>query len=152
MRLASLTRPDLIFTDLPATDRQGALRALAERIAGSGLAPTAEDLFNKLWEREQLGSTGIGGGIAIPHCKLKGLARGVVAVGLTREGVSFGAADGLPVGSLLPGRLPERVAGRAPADPRRASRAGSRPTGMPSVLRELRDPQAIYDFLQKEGG
>ncbi len=62
MQLASLTRPELIFPDLPgaghATDRQGVLRAFADRIARLGLVRDAGDLYQKLWEREQLGSTG----------------------------------------------------------------------------------------------
>ena len=66
--LGSLTRPELIFSDLPATDRAEVLRAFAARIAGLGLVPSAADLFQQLWEREQLSSTGIGSGLAIPHC------------------------------------------------------------------------------------
>ena len=58
---------------------------------------TTRTLFDKLWEREQLGSTAIGGGIAIPHCKVDRLKSGVVGARPGREGVDFGAADGQPV-------------------------------------------------------
>ena len=77
-----LTRPELIFSDLPATDRRGVLRELAERVAATGLVRDAGALFRALLEREQLGSTGIGHGVAIPHCKLKGLEQGILAVGI----------------------------------------------------------------------
>lgn len=97
MELGALTRPELIFPDLPATDRAGVLRELAGRVAGQGLVASGEELFQKLLEREQVGSTGIGQEVAIPHCKLKGLRRGVVAVGLVPAGVEFGAVDGRPV-------------------------------------------------------
>ncbi|HEY3570583.1 MAG TPA: PTS sugar transporter subunit IIA, partial [Thermoanaerobaculia bacterium] len=60
MGLGALTRPDLIFPDLPATDSEGVLRALAGRVAAQGLVKNGEELFQRLWEREQLGSTGIG--------------------------------------------------------------------------------------------
>jgi nitrogen PTS system EIIA component len=101
VRLGSLTRPELIFPDLPAGDRSEVLRAFADRLAGRGLVPDGAELFQRLWEREQLGSTGIGTGIAIPHCKLQGLAHGIVAVGMVPGGVEFGAPDGKPVQILF---------------------------------------------------
>ena len=103
MRLGSLTRPELIFLGLRAADRSGVLRAVAERLAESGLVRDADELYAKLWEREQLGSTGIGGGVAIPHCKLKGLGRGIVAVAVlgAADAVDFQAVDGKPVRVLF---------------------------------------------------
>ncbi len=97
MRLGSLTRPELIFVGLSAGDRTAVLRTVAEKVAATGLAGDADELLRKLVEREQLGSTGIGSGVAIPHCKLTGLAHGMVAVAILDQGVDFGAADGLPV-------------------------------------------------------
>lgn len=101
MRLGALTRPELIFSDLPAADRSEVLRTFAERVAGEGLVRNGAELFQRLWEREQLGSTGIGSGIAIPHCKLAGMTHGIVAVGMVPGGVDFGASDGRPVKVLF---------------------------------------------------
>src|SRR5260370_19045858 len=92
-----LTRPELIFSDLPATDSREVLRELAERVAATGLARDAGALYRALLEREQLGSTGIGRGVAIPHCKLKGLEQGILAVGIARPPDEVCAADGDPV-------------------------------------------------------
>jgi mannitol/fructose-specific phosphotransferase system IIA component (Ntr-type) len=148
--LGALTRPDLIFPDLPATDAQGVLRALAGRVAAQGLVKNGEELFQRLWEREQLGSTGIGQGVAIPHCKLKGLARGVVAVGLVPEGVGFGAVDGQPVKVFFlvvsPAEVPAEHLQILAAISRwiRADRHAAR-------LLALRDPAAVYDLLRDEG-
>ena len=151
MRLGSLTRPELIFPDLPATDRAGVLHALAERIAGRGAVPNAVDLYQKLLEREQLGSTGIGAGIAIPHCKLPGLKRGVVAIGLVPQGVGFGAVDGQPVRVFFlvvsPSDSPAEHLQVLAAISRwvKADRHAERVLG-------LHDAHAVYDFLQEEGG
>lgn len=95
--LESLTTSELIFPDLQATDGTAVLRELAERVAATGVTGSSDELFQRLLEREQLGSTAIGHGVAIPHCKLNGLQRVVVAVGVSRSGVDFGAADGEPV-------------------------------------------------------
>jgi mannitol/fructose-specific phosphotransferase system IIA component (Ntr-type) len=97
VRLGSLTRAELIFTDLSALDRAGILRELAARLAGLGLVADGEELAQRLLERESLGSTGIGGGIAIPHCKIDDLTQGILALAVAPRGVDFGAADGKPV-------------------------------------------------------
>jgi nitrogen PTS system EIIA component len=151
VRLGSLTRPDLIFPDLPAADRPEALRALAARLAGLGLVKSGEDLFQRLWEREQLGSTGIGAGIAIPHCKLPGLVHGIVAVGLVPEGVDFGAADGRPVKVLFLVVSPDG----APAEHLQILAAISRwvRAGRHAErILALREPGEVYDLLRDEGG
>lgn len=155
MLLGELTRPDLIFPDLPAVDRQEVLRALADRVAGRGLVKSGDELFQKLWEREQLGSTGIGSGIAIPHCKLPGLTRGIVAVGLVGSGpagggVDFGAADGKPVRVLFlvvspSGSPAEHLQILAALS--RWARAGQHA----EKILALRDPAAVYDLLQDQG-
>ena len=150
MRLGSLTRPDLIFPGLPATDRAGVLHAFAERIAGRGLVANAVDLYQKLMEREQLGSTGIGGGIAIPHTKLPGLKSGVVALGLVPQGVDYGAVYGQPVRLFF---LVVSPSG-APAEHLQALAAISRwikAEGRAEKLLALHDPDAIYEFLQEQG-
>ncbi len=150
MRLGSLIRPELIFPDLPAADRPEALRAFADRIAGLGLVKSGEELFQRLWEREQLGSTGIGAGIAIPHCKLAGLAHGIVAVGLVPGGVDFGAADGRPVQVLF---LVVSPAG-APAEHLQILAAISRwvRAGRHAErILALRQPGEVYDLLRDEG-
>ena len=149
MGLGSLTRPELIFPDLPAADRPEVLRALADRIAQSGLVRNGAELYQKLWEREQLGSTGIGSGIAIPHCKLPGLARGIVAVGLAPAGVDFGAADGQPVKVLF---LVVSPSG-SPAEHLQVLAAISRwlrADAHAERLVVLRDPAAVYDLLRDE--
>lgn len=101
MNLASLARPELIFPSLPGTDRPTVLRSLAGLLAGVGAVPNAEQLYERLWEREQLDSTGIGYGVAIPHCKLPGLDKALLAIAVTCRDVDFAAIDGAPVRVLF---------------------------------------------------
>jgi PTS system nitrogen regulatory IIA component len=146
VRLGASIRPELIFPDLPAADRSEVLRTFADRVAGRGLVSSGGELFQRLWEREQLGSTGIGSGIAIPHCKLPGLAQGIVAVGLVPEGVDFAAADGRPVNVLFlvvsPSGAPAEHLQILAAISRwlRADRHAER-------ILALRDPAEVYDLL-----
>lgn len=92
-----MSEPELIFPDLVGTDRPGILRVLAEGMARNGVISDTESLYRHLVEREELGSTAIGSGVAIPHCKMDNLKDVVVAVGLSREGVEFESEDGTPV-------------------------------------------------------
>jgi PTS system nitrogen regulatory IIA component len=151
MRLGSLTRPELIFPELRAADRSQILRLFADKIAARGLVKDADELFQKLMEREQLGSTGIGSGIAIPHCKVKGLSQGVVAIGVAEEGVDFGAADGQPVRLFFMVISPSE----SPAEHLQVLAAISRwiKGGQHAeAILGLSNADAIYELLRREGG
>lgn len=96
-QLGELSDPALIFPDVSGTDVPSVLRDLANRVAKTGRIGDADALFERLWEREELGSTGIGRGVAIPHCKYHPLKSVMLSIAISREGVDFGAVDGKPV-------------------------------------------------------
>jgi len=83
-----------IFLDLPSGSMTDALEDLARRLKDSGDVKDAAELARRLIEREKLGCTGLGNGIAIPHCKLGGIENVILAVGVSRGGVDFHALDG----------------------------------------------------------
>lgn len=95
--LTEATRPDLVFPELVARDRASAIVELARGIAGALPKVEAGALARGFAEREALGSTALGRGLAVPHCKVPGLSRAYVAVGVSPQGVDFGATDGEPV-------------------------------------------------------
>jgi PTS system nitrogen regulatory IIA component len=81
---------------LDATDKQAVLETLSRTFAQSwGL--DAGEVLEQLEEREKLGSTGFGRGVAIPHARISGLQRPVAALLKLRQPIDFAAADGLPV-------------------------------------------------------
>lgn len=87
----------LVFLDLTASTVEEALAELSTGLARAGLVKDADDLARRLGERERLGSTGLNGGLAIPHCKTRDLAEVLLAVGVSQKGIDFRAADGVPV-------------------------------------------------------
>lgn len=89
--------PRLVFTGLTPASMEAALSEMAARIVARGVVADGADLTRRLLERERLGCTGLGGGVAIPHCKLKELGDLVLSIASCPAGVDFGAADGLPV-------------------------------------------------------
>src|SRR5919109_5678335 len=96
MRIAEFLREDLVFPDLAATDKAGVLGELCAGLARGVPGLEAKKLADALLEREKLGSTGIGEGVAIPHGKLPGIPGLVAAFGRKRAGVDFAAIDGKP--------------------------------------------------------
>lgn len=95
MKILDVLRKETILADMKARDKKGVLEELVTpvaRVAGVD----HEYLVRVLMERERLGSTGIGGGIGIPHGKLKDLESLVLGFGLSRKGVDFESIDGLP--------------------------------------------------------
>ena len=146
MRLSSLTRPDLIFADLPGADGPTVLRAFAERVVERGLLPDADLLYRRLLEREKLGTTALGEGVAVPHCKIDGLDEVMVAVGVFSKGIDFETTDGEPVRLLFLVISPTA----APAAHLRSLAAISKwvkaDHHVARILKE-REPQAIFELL-----
>src|SRR5712671_2805471 len=96
MRIAEFLREDLVFPDLAASDKAGILGELCAGLARAHPSLNASQLTETLLEREKLGSTGIGEGVAIPHGKLSGVPGLLAAFGRKRAGADFSAIDGKP--------------------------------------------------------
>lgn len=97
MRIADILDKDSIIEELSSRDKEGVLRELVSLLAREGKIKDEAKALEVLFEREKLGSTGIGEGIAIPHGKLADLDRIICAFGRSKEGVDFDAVDGNPV-------------------------------------------------------
>ncbi|MDP2644752.1 MAG: PTS sugar transporter subunit IIA [Desulfobacterales bacterium] len=95
MKIIDFLDKEAILTDLKSVDKKGVIDELVTPIAGIA-GVKHEDLVRVLIERERLGSTGIGGGVGIPHGKFKGLKSLVLGFGLSRTGVEFESMDGRP--------------------------------------------------------
>lgn len=91
-----LTSEESVVTDLHGKTKDEVLRELAGCLAAQHPAIDARRLLEVLWERERLGSTAIGDGIAIPHGKLPGLGGVIGCLALHRQGVNFDSLDGGP--------------------------------------------------------
>jgi len=95
MKILDVLNVDTINVDLKARDKKGILDELVTPVAEIAGA-SQEKLVKVLLERERLGSTGIGGGIGIPHGKLKNLEELILGFGLSRQGVDFESLDNRP--------------------------------------------------------
>ena len=96
MGLEDLLSPQGVIHNLRAKCKREALQALAER-ASDLIDRPAADILNTLMERELLGSTGVGDGVALPHGKMEGLGKIVGVLARLETPVSFDALDDQPV-------------------------------------------------------
>ena len=111
MKITDFLVPELVVADLEVVTKDEALRSLADRVASVVSELDAADILAVIKDREALGSTGIGHGIAIPHGKLGGLEEIVVLFGRSKKGVEFAAVDGNPVHLIFLLLAPENSAG-----------------------------------------
>ena len=95
MKICEVLDKEAILAELKARNKKGILEELVVPVAEIA-GVQQEDLVKVLLERERLGSTGIGGGIGIPHGKMKDLDSLVLGFGLSRRGVDFESLDGKP--------------------------------------------------------
>jgi PTS system nitrogen regulatory IIA component len=95
--IRDLLHPDLIIAEIESTDKVGVIREFARAVKSTGKVQDEEELVRVLLERESLGSTGIGEGVAIPHGKLHAITDMTIAFGRSRKGVDFESLDAKPV-------------------------------------------------------
>jgi PTS system fructose-specific IIA component/PTS system nitrogen regulatory IIA component len=88
-----------IIPALTATTKEGVIREMVEGLHKAGFFRDAdrEEIVKAVLRREQLGSTGIGRGIAIPHAKYSTADRLIGTLALSRSGINFDSVDGEPV-------------------------------------------------------
>ena len=96
MRLSEILKEESIILDVKARDKRGVIEELAEAIVSRETSLDKSALVKGLLERERLGSTGIGEGIAIPHGKFYGVSQLTISFGRSLKGLDFESIDGKP--------------------------------------------------------
>jgi len=96
MKIVDFLNVRAVTTSLEATDKEGVIKELVELLAKTQSIRDKEKLVKSLLKREALGSTGIGQGVGIPHCKSGSVKELVAAFGISHKGVNFESLDGEP--------------------------------------------------------
>jgi fructose-specific phosphotransferase system IIA component len=111
MRLTSLINEDLIELDLKATKKEDVILEMVGLLEKARKVTDKEIYFKTVIERENLGSTGIGKGIAIPHGKSDVITEVAVAFGRSNAGIDFDSLDDRPVNLTFLLAAPKNVGG-----------------------------------------
>ncbi len=149
MKISDFLSKDLIIADLRETEKYKVLEELVGFVWHKISGIDAGELLKVLLDREQMGSTGIGDGIAIPHGKLKDLKQIVAVFGKSSRGVAFDAMDGRPVYLLFLLIAPENSAGVHLKALARLSRLLKR-DGFRQKLMNISDAEQLYQVIIEE--
>ncbi len=111
MNMQDVLKESCVLADIKGGTKKEVLTELAGTLQRAGLIDDVEEAVGVILEREKLGSTGIGDGVAIPHGKMKGIDRILCAFGRSQKGINFDAVDRKPVHILFLLLAPEEAAG-----------------------------------------
>ena len=145
MSLNDLLTPDAVIASLRVNGKKQALQELSDRAAEVSGLP-AREIFDSILQRERLGPTGVGDGIAIPHGKLAKCRRIFGVFARLERPIDFEALDGLPVDLIFLLIAPES----AGADHLKALATIARKLRNPNLaaqLRATRDASALYSMM-----
>ena len=150
MKLSDFVVCEAIIVDLKASGKEEAIREIVQslRDAGQVAEADAEGVIRAILGREELGSTGIGQGVAVPHTRHPSAQKLVGTVALSRRGVDFAALDGEPVDILFLLISPPQPAG----DHLRALENVSRhlkDEQFVSFLRQAKDRASVIELLHE---
>lgn len=111
MLLEEIIKPDSVLCNAQARSKKHCLEILSELLVRQVPQFAAEDIFERLIERERLGCTGLDQGVAFPHCRVEGLEANVAALIKLSEPVDFDSADGelvdIVFGMMVPAEINE---------------------------------------------
>jgi PTS system nitrogen regulatory IIA component len=149
MRIAEYMTEADILPDLQATSREDVLREMVEHLLETGKIKDGDGLVQILLDREMLGSTGIGHGVAIPHGRLAGLKEILLVFGRSEKGVQFEAQDGKPVTLFFLLVAPEDSAGLHLKALARISRVLKNPECRAALLNSS-DREVLFRSIREE--
>lgn len=137
MKLTEFVVADAIIPDLQVSSKNDAIRAMVASLKDAGAIPAddEEGIVAAILKREELGSTGIGNGVAVPHTKHPSVDRLVATVALATDGVDFASLDGEDVFILFLLVSPP-------------DRPGDHLRGLENISRHLRDTN-FCNFLKQ---
>jgi nitrogen PTS system EIIA component len=137
MKLTEFVIPGAIVPDLEVSSKEAAIRAMVAALKDAGSIPAddEEGIVAAIIKREELGSTGIGNGVAVPHTKHPSVDRLVATVAVSKGGVDFASLDGENVFILFLLVSPP-------------DRPGDHLRGLENISRHLRD-QTFCNFLKQ---
>ncbi len=149
MHLSEVFSADRVWPELSSANKEGVLHELSDLIARSEPQLNAGSLYTVLSEREKLGSTGIEDGVAIPHAKVNGLPKIVVACGRSMGGLDFDAHDAKPTHLFFVLLAPENATGMHLKVLARLSRL-LKEARIRNRLMEARSARELYRIIVEE--
>jgi len=148
MRLQRFLRPDLVLTDLRATDVPDVIHTIGLHLEAQGAVASRDEVEKGLAAREEAHSTAMGHGMALPHATIDGLPEPVLMVALAPEPIQFGPPETDPVGVFFVLLSPPGQEGQHIKILARICRLVRHP-GFMDELRNATDGDAAVDVIER---
>ena len=149
MKLSEVISSEVVSLNLSGTTKEEVLAEMVDLLIQSGAALQRQVILDALMEREGLGSTGIGHGVAIPHGRCAGISSPVVALGRTRNEVEFDSIDGKPARLFFLLVAPENGSSEHLHLLARIARLMKDPTTRDNILKAS-TPEAVMELIQMQ--
>ncbi len=151
MKVSEFLTEEMIIPEMKARTKEAVLEEFSVFLEDRGRIQKSRALADILSAREALGSTGIGGGIAIPHGKMRGLSQMIIAFGRSGQGIDFDSLDGQPARLFFLLVAPDDAPGehlKALARVSRLMKNGK----LKDALSKAKDAKEIKALIAKEEG
>ena len=148
MRILDFLGSEAIIGSMKATSKEEALAELLVPILDANPSLDKHQLLQTILDREKLGSTGLGGGVAIPHGKFEGLEKLAASFGRSQEGIDFSSMDNKPAHLFFMLIAPKNCAGDHLKALARISRLFKDPI-LTNNLRQVEGSDEIYGLLEE---
>ncbi|WP_221797560.1 PTS IIA-like nitrogen regulatory protein PtsN [Oceanobacter mangrovi] len=109
LAIADILTPERTLADVDVTSKKKLLEFIASLVADDISGSSADEVFERLLGRERLGSTGIGEGIAIPHCRLRQCGQAIGVLLRLQQAIDFDSIDKQPVDLVFALLVPEEA-------------------------------------------
>jgi mannitol/fructose-specific phosphotransferase system IIA component (Ntr-type) len=96
LKISNLLMRDMVLLELQSENMEDVLKEMVGFLKKRNKITKEKDLYEKLIQREGLGSTALGDGVAIPHCKIKGVKDPILSLAVSKKGVNFYSVDSKP--------------------------------------------------------
>lgn len=150
MKISDVIQPQTVVYDLAAPSKAELIRLLAKE-AARAVSLSEKAIQHALMAREELGSTGIGQGIALPHARLAGLAKPFTLAARLRAPLGFDSIDGVPVDIVVLLLIPDR-AGESHVDMLACVAKQLRSKTVQAAVRSARDGSQLYGAFTADCG
>lgn len=149
MKIMDFLYPEAIIIDLKAQDKKSAITEMIDALSKSKKLKKPSEVIEAILEREKLGSTGIGQGVAIPHGKTNAVSEQIGALAVSQKGLEFNSLDGEPVHLIFLLVGPVEVAGQHLKALARISRL-FKDRFFRQAIKDAKSVEEIVKIIQKE--
>ena len=146
MKISDFLAPGDVKADVTAADKEKLLSELAD-IASKKLQLAGDDIAAELLKREEFGSTGVGGGVALPHARFQRLKKPFGMLTRLKKAIAYDAVDGKPVDIVVLLLLPESTGGEQQLGALATIARKLRDQKTTTALRRARDSADMYRIL-----